>query len=373
MKVLQLAKFYPPERGGIESVVHELTEGLNRAGWPTDVLCAHRAWRGVDEQVNGYRVVRAGSLGMLLSTSLSPALMARTRQLADRYDVIHVHMPNPLAALALWWARPSGKVIVHWHSDVIHQRRALKLYEPLQSWLLRRADAVIATSEPYARASAALLPWWDKVSVIPLGIGDNHARSEPGRVAALRATYPSKKIIFALGRMAPYKGFEVLIEAAAHLPDDVVVLVGGAGEMLSEHRAHVAARGLGTRVHFLGPIPESDLTTYHFAADVFCMPSVNRAEAFGVAMLEAMAAGRPVVCSAVEGSGLPWVNTHGETGMTVRPGDPSALAAALRDLLTDSAAAARMGERARERFFSRFTAAAMVGDVASLYRRLSAA
>jgi len=373
MKVLQLAKFYPPEWGGIESVVHELTEGLNRLGWPTDVLCAHRTWRGVEEQVNGYRVMRAGSLGMLLSTSMSPALLARTRRIAGQYDLIHVHMPNPMAALALWWARPTAKVIVHWHSDVIHQRAALQLYEPLQHWLLRRADAVIATSPPYANSSRALSPWGDKISVIPLGIGDNHARSDPDRVAALRAAYPSKRIIFALGRMAPYKGFDVLIEAAAHLPDDVVVLVGGAGAMLPQHRAHVAARGLETRVHFLGPIPENELTTYHFAADVFWMPSVNRAEAFGVAALEAMAAGRPVVCSAIEGSGLPWLNTHGVTGLTVRPGNAEALAAALQQLLTDTAAAARMGRQARERFFSRFTAAAMVGDVASLYRRLVAA
>lgn len=373
MRVLQLAKFYAPECGGIESVVRELTEGLNRTGWPTDVLCANRSWSGVDDEVNGYSVMRAGSLGMLLSTSMSPALLTRTRQLAGRYDLIHVHMPNPLAALALWWARPTAKVIVHWHSDIIHQRTALKIYGPLQHWLLQRANAVIATSQPYAQSSVALLPWLDKVSVIPLGIGDNHARSDPGKVAALRAAYPSKRIIFALGRMAPYKGFDVLIEAAAHLPDDVVVLVGGGGAMLPQHRAHVAARGLETRVHFLGPIPENDLTTYHFAADVFCMPSVNRAEAFGVAMLEAMAAGRPVVCSAIEGSGLPWVNTHGVTGLAVRPGDPEALAAALRELLTDASAAARMGEQARERFFSRFTAAAMVHDVASLYHRLATA
>jgi glycosyltransferase involved in cell wall biosynthesis len=371
MKVLQLAKFYPPECGGIESVVRELTEGLNRIGWPTDVLCAHRRRRSADESVPGaFRIVRAGSYGMLQSTSLAPSLIGWAQRMVPAYDIVHVHMPNPLAALALWRARPQARIVVHWHSDVISQRLALTVYEPLQRWLLARADAVVVTSQAYADASQALRPWRDKLAVVPLGISDNLRLTDPERVAALRLAWSGRRIIFALGRMAPYKGFDVLIEAAMRLPDDAVVLVGGTGPCLRRHRAHVARLGLGGKVHFLGPIADDDLITYHQAAYVFCMPSLTRAEAFGVAQLEAMSAGQPVVCSAVDGSGLSWVNLDGVTGFTVQPSSPLELAAALRRLLSDPTLRLRLGKAARQRYLEHFTAQAMVDRVAALYRRL---
>lgn len=371
MRVLQLAKFYPPERGGIESVVHELAEGLGQLGWPTDVLCAHRHWRSVEERhADGARVMRAGSFGTWLSTSMAPALIGHARRMLPAYDIVHVHMPNPLAALALWRTQPVARVVVHWHSDVISQRLSLLAYEPLQRWLLKRADAVIVTSQAYADASVPLQPWRHKLAVVPLGIGDNASRTEPGRVAALRARWPGRKIIFALGRMAPYKGFDVLIEAAGRLPDDAVVLVGGSGPLLGRHRAHVARLGLGHKVYFLGAVSEDDLTAYYQAAQVFCMPSLTRAEAFGVAQLEAMSARRPVVCSAIEGSGLPWVTLDGVTGLTVPPASSKALARALNELLSDSTLRLRLGSAARQRYLDHFTAQAMVDGVVDLYRRL---
>ena len=373
MRILQLAKFYPPEPGGIESAVRELAAGLNARGLRADVLCAGKSWRSREERgPGGCRIIRAGAVGMLLSTSLSPALVVSLARLAPAYDVVHVHMPNPMAALALWLVRPRARVIVHWHSDVIHQRRALRLFEPLQRWLLSRADRIIATSAGYAAASSALAPWSAKVAVVPLGIGDNSSRSDPGRVTSIRDCYPGKRIVFALGRMTPYKGFEVLIEAAGRLPDDVVVLVGGTGTLLQQHRKRVSALGLDGKVQFLGPIPADDLANYHSAAYVFCMPSLNRAEAFGIVILEAMAAGRPVVCSDVTGSGMGWVNVHGETGLTVAPGSADSLASALNRLLAEPLLAETMGAAGRRRFLSQFTAADMVGAIAATYSELAA-
>lgn len=371
-RVLQLAKFYPPEHGGIEAVVQRLSEELHARQWPLTVLCAHRHWRSRDETTpSGIRVVRAGAWGTLLSTSVAPSLMGWTRRLAAQAHIVHVHMPNPLAALALWRARPTARLVVHWHSDVVSQPRALHLYEPLQRWLLARADAVVATSPVYLEHSPALQPWRAKVAVIPLGICDNACLTDPARVAALRARWPGRKIILALGRMAPYKGFDVLVEAAARLPDEAVVLVAGGGALLPRHRARVQALGLGARVHFLGPVSDDELHTLHCAADIFCMPSLSRAEAFGVAQLEAMCAARPVVCSDVPGSGLAWVNRAGETGLTVPPGSPDALAAALGRLLGDDALRMRLGAAARRRYLDHFTASAMVDATAALYRRLT--
>ena len=134
--------------------------------------------------------------------------------------------------------------MVHWHADVVRKQHAMKLYEWLQAWLLRRADVIVATSEAYARSSLPLAPWEAKVAVIPLGIGDHARLVDPLRVADLRARYAGKRVIYSLGRMVAYKGFDILIDAAALLPDDVVVVIGGAGPLLESHRARVVERGL---------------------------------------------------------------------------------------------------------------------------------
>jgi rhamnosyl/mannosyltransferase len=371
MNVLQVSKFYPPVMGGIEAVAWELTEGLNRAGVPTRVLCSHQQQLGVLERApSGYEVRRAGRLGMMLSTSLSPAMPIHLASMAARADIIHLHMPDPMAAAALWAVRPRQRVVVHWHSDVIRQRRALRLYEPLQTWLLRRADAIIATSPPYAESSAALQPWLSKVAVIPIGISDNHSTACSIKAGALRQRFRGRRIVFALGRMTYYKGFDVLIDAAAKLPDDCVVLIGGEGELLEHFRTMVARRGLAGKVQLLGHIHDDDLASHFEACDVFCMSSTVRAEAYGVAMLEAMVMGKPVVATDIPGSGVPWVNQHGRNGLNVPAGDSGALADALRTVLSDSGLSGRMGLAARNRYETDFRAQRMTEETLNLYKRI---
>ena len=374
MRVLQISKFYPPVMGGIEAVAWELTEGLNRAGVRTDVLCSAQAWRGTRETATtGYEVCRAGRWGMLLSTSMTPSMPAQLARMARSADLVHLHMPDPMAAAALWMVKPRVPVVVHWHSDVIRQRRALRLYEPLQTWVLQNAAAIIATSPPYAESSQPLRAWRAKVAVIPIGISDNHSTACSVKAGALRQRFRGRHIVFALGRMTYYKGFEVLIDAAAALPDDCAVLIGGEGEMLEHYRTLVARRGLAGKVHLLGHINDDELASHFEACDIFCMSSTLRAEAYGVAMLEAMVMGKPIVATDITGSGVPWVNEHGVTGLNVAAGDSAALAAALRGLLLDDVARQRLGRGARQRYERDFQAARMTEQTLDLYRRLSAA
>jgi glycosyltransferase involved in cell wall biosynthesis len=376
MKVLQVSKFYPPIKGGIESVVYELTTGLSGLGFDVDVLCSNTRRTTSRERERGvkgeYSITRAGSLGRILSTSLSPALIAEARRLRSSYDVIHVQMPDPMAALALWYARPTGRVVVHWQSDVVNQKRALFFYEPLQRWLLKRADAIIATTPPYAESSPWLAPFARKVAIIPIGISDFSASLNESRVREIREKFGGKKLIFSLGRMTYYKGFDVLIEAAATIPDNSVIVVGGGGELLSTHRAHVRHRGLERKIYFIGRIPDDDIAAYFAACDVFCLPSVIRAEAYGVVLLEAMAMGKPLVATDIKGSGVAWVNQHRVTGLNVPVRDASALSTALRELLENDQLAENMGRAARRRFTEHLTADLMVSAIADLYRRLTA-
>ena len=373
MRVLQLGKFFPPTFGGIEVVTWELAEGLHEAGGAVEVLCANQGLATVHERAAaGYRVSRAGSWGRLLATSMSPALVVELLRRRLAYDVVHVHMPDPMAAAAIWAARPSARLVVHWHSDIVRQRRGLVLYKPLQDWLLARADAVIATSDAYAKASGALEPWLGKVSVVPIGLSDRRfpQPAQVALVARLRGRW--RHLVFALGRMTYYKGFEVLVEAARWLPEDCGVIIGGQGERLEALRRQASQAGLQDRVLFPGHIPDDDLASYFEACDVFCVPSTQRAEAYCVAMVEAMAVGRPVVASDIAGSGVPWVNQHGRTGLNVPVGDARALAAALCRLLADDGLREEFAGGARRRHEEEFSAGRMIQRVLALYHQLPA-
>jgi rhamnosyl/mannosyltransferase len=372
LKVLQVSKFYPPDHGGIEAVARDLSAGFVRAGLQVQVLCASKRRDRVDEtDALGVRITRAASWGLWLSTSMAPGLVQELRRRRDEPDIVHVHMPDPLAALAVWAARPRGRVVLHWHSDVVRQRLARHVYEPLQRWLLARADAVIATSPPYAESSPWLRAVRHKVVVIPIGAP---APVEPGarRLARIRQRHAGRRVVFALGRMTYYKGWEHLLGAVRALPADVDIVVGGGGAELPRYRALAAQAGVAERVRFVGPLSAESVEAYFRIAEVFCMASTVRAEAYGVAVLEAMARGVPVVATAIPGSGIGWLHRHGETGLQVPPGDPAALAAALNTLLADPALRARCGAAGRARWAAHFSAETMADQTIALYRRLLA-
>jgi rhamnosyl/mannosyltransferase len=247
----------------------------------------------------------------------------------------------------------------------------MHLYEPLQRWLLNRADAVIATSRPYAQASRPLQPWMDKLNIVPIGIRDLSSRLPLAQdtLVRLRQQYAGKRVVFALGRFAGYKGFDLLVDAAALLPEDVVVVIGGSGdEMIRALQKRALLRGAQDRVVFPGDIADEELPAYFAAADVFCLPSTTRAEAFGVAMLEAMSMGKPVVATRIEGSGVSWVNHDGQTGINVEPGNAQALVSGLQAVLDDRALALRLGDAARRRYLDEFTNTVMSQRIVELYK-----
>lgn len=372
MRVLQISKFYPPDHGGIEAVARDLSAGLVRAGVRVEVLCASKRRRRVDEvDPLGVRVVRAGSHGLWLSTSMAPGLVAELMRRRDEPDIVHVHMPDPLAALAVWAARPTGRVVLHWHSDVVRQRLSRRVYAPLERWLLDRADAVIATSPPYAQTSPALRRVAHKVVVIPIGAPPPVPPSER-RLARIRQRHAGRRVVFALGRMTYYKGWEVLVAAARYLPDDVVVVVGGGGPDLLQYRALADRAGVADRVLFVGPLSADSVEAYFRLAEVFCMASTVRAEAYGVVVLEAMARGLPVVATDIPGSGLGWLHQDGVTGLRVPPGDPEAIACAIGTLLAAPDLCTRFGQAGCARWAQCFTAETMADKTLALYRRLLA-
>ena len=373
VRILHIGKYYAPQRGGIERHVQALAEACALAGDATCVL-AHQPpgrWRGARETINGVDVRRAGCIAAPVYTPLSPAFpLELARALREfRPDLLHLHAPNPSCFAAL--ASPAARRIpwvVHWHADVPPDapdwrlRVAYRAYRPFERALLARAHTIIATSTPYLDASLALAPWRARTRVVPLGVDPAATTAAPPapwpRANALR--------LLAVGRLGRYKGFDVLLRSLREVPDADLLLVGD-GECARGLRAQAAAGGIDGRVVFAGEIGDDALAAAYAGADAFVLPSLDRGEAFGLVLLEAMRARLPVVASDIRGAAVGEIVVDGETGWLVPPGDAGALAAALVRL-NDAPTRRRLGEAGQRRWCERYTLAASVDATRAIYR-----
>lgn len=370
MRVLQLGKFYPV-RGGVEKVMYDLTKGLSEAGTDCDMLCAAYGCASGIRRINPHAVlICCRTWFRFSSTMISPSLIYELRKRCASYDVIHVHHPDPMACLALFLSGYRGKVILHWHSDIIKRRLLKVLYAGLQRWLLRRADRIIGTSPVYVSSSRELHPFISKAVCIPIGIRPVGKCADGA--AAIRARWPGKKLVFSLGRLIHYKGQEYLVDAARYLPEDYIVLIGGTGPLMNSLSRRIAREGLIGRVELLGYIPDDDIPAWYNACDVFCLSSIEKTEAFGIVQLEAMSCGKPVVATDIPGSGVAWVNADGVSGLDVRPGNAEDLAVAIMKIMSSEVIYRGFSERAKARFDSMFTEDRMIAECRSLYGEITA-
>lgn len=369
MKVLQLGKFYPI-RGGVEKVMYDLMTGLSAMGVDCDMLCAacDDEDAGVDVLNEHARLICTRTWAKVKATMLSPGMIIAMRRIRKDYDIVHVHHPDPMACLALYLSGYKGKVALHWHSDIIKQKKLLKLYQPLQRWLINRADVIIGTSPVYLKASPWLRDVQEKTICLPIGIMPLEA--DVAGAAKLREQYKGKKIIFSLGRLVPYKGYKYLIDSARYLDDDYMILIGGGGPLKAKLTAQIEERGLQDKVKLLGFVKDEDVAAYFGACDVFCMSSVYATEAFGIVQIEAMSAGKPVVATKIPGSGVSWVNAHKESGLNVEPKDSEALADAFMHILESEEDYNAFSEQAHHRYWTMFTKAKMIEKCIEIYKNL---
>ena len=204
--------------------------------------------------------------------------------------------------------------VVHWHADVVASMidtrlaTAYRLYRPFEQRLLATSKAIIATSPTYLAASAALMPWRDRCHIIPLGLDANRiAEPDPAmqqRAAALWGQAAFR--VLAIGRLTYYKGHDVLIRAVAELAESRTLIVG-TGDQRDRLRALIDSLSLGNQVLLPGFQTEADLNALLESCDVLCLPSLERTEAFGLVLLEAMRFRKPVIVSDIAGSGVGWV------------------------------------------------------------------
>ncbi len=367
MHILHLYKNYWPIVGGIENHVRLLAEEQAKAGHRVTVLVVNTAPRTEVEEMNGVQVIKAARVATVASTPISAMLPLWLRRL--RPDVAHLHFPYPLGEVAQLFLGRAKATVLTYHSDIIRQKVLLRFYRPLMERVLGAVQRIIVTSPQYAASSVVLQRFRSKCVVIPFGIAQERFRAfdAAGRQTILERYGPEPLILF-VGVLRYYKGLTYLLQAMPEIKARLLIV--GDGPMALALREQAQRLGLEGKVVFVGRVEDEALPAYYQAARAFVLPACERSEAFGLVLLEALAAGVPIVSTEL-GTGTSYVNSNGESGLVVPPRDPSALAEALNRLIEDQALHARLAEGARRRA-ALFEAERMLAQIETLYREVLA-
>ena len=360
MKVLIVSPYSWTTPGGVGSHVGHLAHALRVRGHEVRVLAPAEGdvEPGVVSVGRSIPIPYNGSVARL---AFGPRVAGRIRVALRRYrpDVVHVHEPFAPSVGLLTLLNTRIPVVATFHAS-ISSSRAYRLAAPALRPLYRRLAAKIAVSKAACFTIESL--FGDGIRIIPNGV-------EWSRFSSLKP--PSGSTILFLGRMEKRKGAAVALEAfsrvADALPDAELILAGEGPERRTVEDAVPA--GLRERVSFAGRIDPLDLPTTFGHAAVVCAPSLG-GESFGIVLLEAMSAARPVVASAIPGYAA--VVRDGIDGVLFPPGDAAALASALERVLRDPERARAMGAAGRERA-KRYDWPLVVDEVEDVYRAAVAA
>ena len=383
LRILHLGKYYPPAPGGIESHVQTLARGQAELGCQVSVLCVNHADRfGNDitharlrktvstwDQDGAVHVERVGRWFGVSRLELCPRLPWRIRQFTVKADIVHLHAPNPLM-LAGWWLAGNRKVplVVTHHSDVIKQRLLRYAVTPFEALVYSQAKRILSDSPNYGQGSPALQRHADKVSILPLGIDLQPfgiTDTDLGSNAEIPTATPRCPLWLMVGRMTYYKGYHIALEALARVPGTLVIV--GNGPLEAELKAQAERWGVAERIVWKSHASPKELIALYHAATALWFPSVARSEGFGLVQVEAMAAGCPVINTAIPASGVSWVSQHEVSGLTVPVGDANAFASAASRMTDEDGLRAKLSQGARNRAENEFDARVMAKRSLEMY------
>ncbi|WP_157940471.1 glycosyltransferase, partial [Escherichia coli] len=312
-----------------------------------------------------HRVIYNKQLFEIASTPFSLKALKRFKLIKDDYDIINYHFPFPFMDMLHLSARPDARTVVTYHSDIVKQKRLMKLYQPLQERFLSGVDCIVASSPNYVASSRTLKKYLDKTVVIPFGLEQQDVQHDPQRVAHWRETVGDKFFLF-VGTFRYYKGLHILMDAAerSRLP---VVVVGG-GPLESEVRREAQQRGL-SNVMFTGMLNDEDKYILFQLCRGVVFPSHLRSEAFGITLLEGARFARPLISCEI-GTGTSFINQDKVSGCVIPPNDSQALVEAMNELWNNEETSNRYGENSRRRFEEMFTADHMIDAYVNLYTTL---
>ncbi|MEZ5470870.1 MAG: glycosyltransferase [Marinicella sp.] len=318
----------------METYLRDLAAAQVRQGHQVTVIVHNHDWQRISSQtsrqcIDGVQVIRLRSLKPWLHTPIMLGLNRCIRQLmtTNQPDLIHLHSPNP----SLFWLLFNGQAkslpwVLSWHSDMVTQfsstllKLIYRLIKPFENKLIKHCQSILVSSQYYADGSPQLKYHQQKVKVIPLGI-DTQKISE----VAINDTTEEFGVdnhfnLFSLGRLTFYKNQQMLIAAMKQL-SHYQLLLAGSGQLHEQLQQQINDMDVNDQVKLLGEVSEAKAQQLFAHCDVFCLASHDRAESFGVVLLEAMYHNKIILVADTEGSGMRWLAENYQKGFTFKAND----------------------------------------------------
>jgi glycosyltransferase involved in cell wall biosynthesis len=337
MRILETVKYYEPSKGGMESVVKSIVEGVTYLDSSVNffIYSNHNFVNSQFEQnTYGNITVIKESTPIIFKSQPLQLSYPYLKNNLDKFDLIHHHYPFPnmeINFLRFKEIIKKRKLIITWHANINNSRWALfeKFYNPFTIKLLNLADKIILTSDQLLYESNILNNFEKKLDVIPLSFDPIF---ENNSLVSKSYNFKEKFKILFVGKLRKYKGIDILIDSIKDL--DVYLTIIGDGEEKDNLLSQVASHNISHKVNFLSDCDNLNLIDAYRSANIFVLPSINEAEAFGVVQLEAMANGLPVINTRLN-SGVPFVSLDSKTGFTVDPQNIPQLRNAILKLMND--------------------------------------
>lgn len=371
MKVLHVYRsYFPDPPGGLQEAIRQICRATSGFGVENSVFTLSPNPQPTVIVGPEAKVVRARSWAAPASCDLGDMRALQWfRAEAEQADLIHYYFPWPFADILMRVA-PKRPSVLTYISDIVRQKWLGMAYAPLMWRSLNRMDAIVANCEAYVASSPVLSSkrLAPPVSIIPLGLEAESLSLPPDWEILARLGLPAQEpFILFLGVLRYYKGLHSLLEAAPSVRARIVI--AGDGPMAATLKAQAEQLGLGRKVLFAGAVSEAEKVALLHAARAFVLPSHLRSEAFGMVLVEASMAAKPLVSCEIS-TGTSFVNQDGLTGFVVPPEAPQALVQALNRLVLDEALATRLGLAARQRYEQVFSGRPLGRAYSKLFHRV---
>jgi glycosyltransferase involved in cell wall biosynthesis len=357
LKVLQIGKFYPPFKGGMETVLADLSNGLAANGVDVRVICSGTKETLIaDERLSVFIYKKTFTIA---SQPFTPKMIMTFFQHVNWADVIHVHSPNPIVEILSLFIFNKKIVCTH-HSDIHRQKLLKALYSPFWSLFKKKVKLFTVPTVNHIKYSDMINDCENKTKIISFGIREE-------KYAKIQETKRNNdRYLLFVGRLVGYKGLNFLIDAMTKVDSTLIII--GRGPLKDELQLQIESLNLSERVFIKSGVnSQEELNMYFKNAYAFILPSISKNENFGIVQLEAMLFSLPIIVTNIK-SGVPLVGEPNQSTLLVEPESSIELAAAIHKLLDDPHLAKTLGARGFQIFQDKYRFETMIQDHIRLYR-----
>ena len=365
MNIAQVVCVYPPYKSGTSKVAYEYVKGLRALGHQVEVFTPkYKNIKKPEDKVNYLRPFLTLGNGAVLFQ-----LLWKLR----KFEVVHIHYPfyGSLELISIYtFFRPrKQKIFIHYHMDVEFKSivmKVLSLPEKLfRKKLFKIASAITISSIDYAKNSQLkrlLLKYRNKLVAIPFGVDSSNIRPNFKK----NNKVPELLFVSSLDKAHYFKGLDLLFKAIAEINTPLRLNVVGGGDMTDDYKKMCHNLNIENKVKFLGLLSDSDLIQTYSNSDLLVLPSINRNEAFGLVLLEAMSAGVAVIASDLPG--VRKVFNDGQEGYYFKTGESADLKKKIEKIINNHEKMTLMGFKARKLVEEKYSWSIVAKKLEEIYR-----